>query len=154
MEEIINSDDDRYIEFNLGLERFSIPLLMVKEVIPMPEMTNVPNSPNYYVGIMNLRGQIISVIDLRIKMGIKAADSDQETAVIIVEIDGIGIGLIVDSVNKVLKVGNSDIVDVPKISNQINTKFVSGVFKIEDELIVLLDVFNLLDISEIKKIAA
>jgi len=154
MNEKVNYDDDRYIEFNLGIERFSIPLLMVKEVIPMPDMTKVPNSPSYYVGIMNLRGQIISVVDLRTKMNIKASEVEQEIAVIIVEIDGIGIGLIVDSVNKVLKVGNSDIVDVPKISNQINAKFVSGVFKINEDLVVLLDVHSLLDITEIKKIAA
>lgn len=142
--------EERYLQFGLGKENYAVFLLDVKEVIPVPQMTVLPNSPSYYNGIMNLRGQIISVLDLRKKLSIQPIKEKQEEAVIIIEIDGIGIGLIVDSINKVLNVKSSEITEVPEISSQINSKYIQGIYQTETSLTVLLDLENVLNLKEIR----
>lgn len=141
---------ERFLQFNLGQESYAIHLLSVKEVIPCPSTTSLPNSPNYYVGIMNLRGQIISIVDLRKKLNITPKDEGLEEAVIIVEIEGIGIGVVVDSINKVLNISHSTISEVPEISSQVNAKYIEGVHKTDDGLTIILDFESILNIKEIK----
>ena len=97
----IFQENERYIEFSLGEEKFAIALLEVKEVISCPETTPIPRSPSHFVGVMNLRGQVISIVDLRKKLSIQST-SELEEAVIILELDGANIGVIVDSINKVI----------------------------------------------------
>lgn len=140
----------RYLQFDLGAESYAIPLLNVKEVIPMPETTPLPDCPAYYVGIMNLRGQIISIVDFRKKLKIQPKENLEEEAVIIVEVDGVGIGLVVDSINRVLNVPESQVGEVPEIKFQVNAQYVQGVFKGSDKLTVLLDLENLLNLAEIR----
>ena len=103
----------RYLQFDLGNESYAIALLNVKEVIPVPETTPLPNAPTYYIGIMNLRGQIISIVDLRKRLKINKKE-DAEEAVIIVDFAGVSIGLVVDSINYVLNVATSEITEVPE----------------------------------------
>lgn len=141
---------DRYLQFGLGSEKYGIRLLDVKEVIPVPETTDLPNTPGYYQGIMNLRGQIISVIDLRKKLGVKAKEENTEEAVIIIEIDKIGIGVIVDSIDKVLNVEDEQVLEVPEVKSQVNAQYIEGVFKNQDYLVVLLNFTSILNINEIK----
>lgn len=141
----------RYIQFDLGSEAYAIQLLRVKEVIPVPETTPLPNCQSYYVGIMNLRGQIISIIDLRKKLNVTPKQEGLEEAVIIIEIDGIGIGVIVDSINKVLIVGSNTVIEVPEVNSQINAKYIQGVHQGDEQLTVLLDLESILDIESIKR---
>jgi purine-binding chemotaxis protein CheW len=143
---------ERYLQFDLGQETYAAQLLSVKEVIPVPETTPLPNSPSHYVGIMNLRGQIISIIDLRKKLKITPKEEGIEEAVIIVEIDGVGIGVVVDSINKVLNINLASVSEVPEVSSQINAKYIEGVFQGEDKLTVLLDLKSVLNIDEINKL--
>lgn len=145
-----NEKLERCIQFDLGNEAYAIHLLAVKEVIPKPETTPLPNCPSYYIGIMNLRGQIISIIDLRKKLKIKPKEEGLEEAVIIIEIDGVGIGVVVDSINRVLNVSNSSVIEVPEVNSQVNAKYIEGVHQGEDGLTVLLDLESVLDIKEIK----
>ena len=140
----------RYLQFKLGEENYAMELLKVKEVIPVPDTTPLPSSPPYYTGIMNLRGQIISIIDLRKKLSIVSNAQNAEVAVIIVEIDGIGIGVMVDYIGKVLNLKNSDIAEVPEVSKQINAKYIQGVYKDGDVLNIFLDIASILNINEIK----
>ena len=116
----------RYLEFSLGEEFYAVPLLKVREVLAMPETTPVPFTPKHFLGIMNLRGQVISVIDLRDKMGIQKSDkpgvnADDETAVIIVDLNPIFLGVVVDSVNNVLTVDTNHVNETPQIESQKNT---------------------------------
>lgn len=142
---------ERFIQFDLGTESYGIQLLMVKEVIPLPETTPLPNSPSHYVGIMNLRGQIISVVDLRKKLNVKPKSEELEEAVIIVEFEGVGIGVVVDSINRVLNISDNDISEVPEISSQINAKYIQGVYQGEKRLTIMLDLKSVLNIDEIRK---
>ena len=145
-------ETNKYLEFDLGIESYAVHLLAIREVIPLPETTPLPNAPSYFVGIMNLRGQIISIIDLRKKLKIKPKEENDQDAVVIVDIEGGSVGLIVDSINKVLNFSLSEITDVPEIKNQTNAKYIQGVFRGEEKLTILLELKNVLDIEEIKRV--
>ncbi len=141
----------RFIQFDLGSENYGIKLLSVKEVIPMPDTTPMPNAPSHFIGIMNLRGQIISIIDLRKRLGVKPKTEGLEEAVIIVEYDGVGIGVVVDSINKVLNININDIAEVPEIGSKVNGKYIQGVYRVDDKLTIMLDLRKVLNIEDIKK---
>jgi purine-binding chemotaxis protein CheW len=144
-----NAELSRFIEFSLGKEDYAIPLLMVREVISMPDTTPIPKSPPHFLGIMNLRGQVISVVDLRKKLKVEAKE-DKEEAVIIVDIGGMNIGIVVDSINKVLAFSSDEVSEMPEIEHQINTHFIFGVYKKEKSLTVLLDIAKVLDLKDME----
>lgn len=142
-----NSELNRFIEFSLGSENYAIPLLLVREVVSIPEITPIPKSPSHFLGIMNLRGEIISVVDLRKKLKIEVK-KDKEEVVVIVAIGEKNIGLIVDSINKVLAFSSDEVSEMPEVEGQVNTHFVSGVYRKENSLTILLDISKALEIKE------
>jgi purine-binding chemotaxis protein CheW len=139
--------NSRFLVFTLGTESFAIPLLTVREVIAVPEFTKVPNSPDYFLGIANLRGQIISAIDLRKKLKISTGEQ-KEPAVILCDVGAIQIGILVDSVNQVLAPKADELVDPPRAGTMINRELISGVFRRNDELVFFLDLGKILDASD------
>jgi purine-binding chemotaxis protein CheW len=140
---------DRFLEFHLGCEEYAIPLLMVREVIPVPETTPIPKAPPHFLGIMNLRGQVISIVDIRKKLKIENQSSAEES-VIIVDVGGLNIGVVVDSINKVLAIADNDISIMPEVEHQVNTKYILGVYKKETSLTVLLDIAKVLDLQDMQ----
>lgn len=139
--------EGRYLEFSLGDECYAIPLLKVREVIAVPNTTPIPHSPPYFMGIMNLRGQVISILDIRKKLGIKPNEESSETAVIIVDLDPIFLGIVVDSVNKVLAISEHDVGDRPSLEGK-NTDYITGVYRVEDKLTILMDIGKALDVKD------
>ena len=139
----------RYLQFSLGNENYAIDLMGLKEVIPLPETTELPNCPPYYVGIMNLRGHIISIIDLRKKLNIKRSEEELEEAVIIVELQGVSLGLVVDTIGRVLNIEESQVTSVPEVSSQLNAQYINGVYQGDDFLTIILDIEKILKIKEI-----
>jgi purine-binding chemotaxis protein CheW len=133
----------RYLSFCLGNEEFAIPLLSVKEVIAVPEITPIPSSPIHFLGIMNLRGQVISIIDLRQKLGIQAKNST-ETAVIICDLGNLCLGVVVDSINSVLAPKCEDISPKPELQSSKNSDYITGVFRKENRLVIFLDIVKTL----------
>lgn len=150
-EEKSTSQIERYIKFKLGKESFAIKLLDIKEVIPVPELTPLPGSPAYYQGIMNLRGQIISIIDLRKKLNVVSEDGPNEEAVIIIELEGVAIGLVVDEIFSVLNIEVDSVKEVPVIKSQVNAQYISGVIHHDEELVVLFNLEKVINLSEILK---
>lgn len=148
-----NAELSRFIEFSLGNEDYAIPLLMVREVISVPDTTPIPKSPTHFLGIMNLRGQVISVVDLRKKLKVEAKQ-DKEEAVIIVDIGGMNIGVVVDSINRVLAFSSDEVSEMPEVENQLNTHYIFGVYKKENSLTVLLDIAKVLDLKDLDMINA
>jgi purine-binding chemotaxis protein CheW len=142
---------ERFLNFSLGEEEYAIPLLSVKEVIALPDITPVPFTPAHFLGIMNLRGQVISVIDLRQKFGIKPK-SNTETAVIICDLNPTCLGIVVDSVNSVLSPQASEISEKPEIQSSKNTDYIQGVYRQDKRLVLLLDVTKTLDMEDRKAI--
>ena len=149
MKKTVSSELNRYIEFSLGQEDYAIPLLMVREVISVPDTTPIPKSPPHFLGIMNLRGQVISVVDLRKKLKVDAR-KDKEEAVIIVDIGGMNIGVVVDSINKVLAFSSEDVSEMPEVESQNNTQYIFGVYKKESSLTILLDIAKVLDLKDME----
>lgn len=140
---------ERYMSFSLGKEEYAIPLLSVKEVLGLPEITPVPQTPSYFLGIMNLRGQVISVMDLRLKLGIKPKDGS-ETVVVICQIGNLVVGITVDSVNSVLTPGEGEISASPEVEATKNARFVTHVYRKETHLVLLLDVGKALSLEDFK----
>ena len=131
--------NSRYLSFTLGSEHYAVPLLAVKEVIAVPEITPIPFSPAYFQGIMNLRGQVISIIDLRKKLGIKSSES-AETSVIICDLDPLCLGVIVDSIDSVLSPEPSEVSAKPELQGNKNPEYITSVFRGDKRLILLLDI--------------
>jgi purine-binding chemotaxis protein CheW len=138
---------DRYLSFNLGVEEYAVPLLAVREVIAMPEYTPVPYTPPYFLGIMNLRGQVISIMDLRQKLGVKPA-GHEETTVIICDLGGASIGVVVDSVNTVLTPKAEEVSPKPEIQSTRPTDYITGVFRKDKKLILFLDLSKSLSLED------
>ncbi len=138
----------RFLQFSLGSEEYAIPLLSVKEVIALPEITSIPYTPAHFLGIMNLRGQVISVIDLRTKLNIKSQTANSETCVIICEMNPLCLGVVVDSVNSVLNLRADEISPKPQVESTKKTDYILGVTRQENQLILLCDIAKTLDVQD------
>lgn len=140
-------ENNRYLCFSLSAEEYAVPLLSVREVIGVPDFTPVPYTPTYFAGIMNLRGQVISCIDLRTKLGIKPKNGD-ENAVIICDVGTASIGIIVDSVNSVLAPKIEDISIPPEVDSKKNTDYILGVYRKGNNLVLLIEIAKALDAED------
>lgn len=145
---------NRYIEFSLGHERYALPLMMVKEVISVPVPTPIPNSAPHFLGIVNLRGNIISIIDLRSKLKIKKNADLPEESVIIIDAGISLMGIVVDSINKVLTFKEGELSDMPAVETQVDAGFISGIYKSEKDLVILLDIAKVLDVKDRELLAS
>ncbi len=149
-----NTMGTRFLEFNIGKERYGVELLTVIEVISIPDTTPLPNAPKYIRGIMNLRGQIITVVDLRMKLNIAALENQSESATIIVKVNNIQVGVIVDSINKVINVSPKDLAEIVSTNKNKNSKFINSIWKSPEEyLVFLLNFEKLLDLEEVTQAA-
>ena len=127
------------VSFKIGNEEFGVDILNVQEINRMTQITKVPNSPEYVEGVINLRGKIIPVIDLRSRIGIEKKEADKNTRIVVVEIQEKIIGFIVDAVKEVLRIP-ADITEAPpELVNGIDSDFIKAVGKLDDRLLILLD---------------
>lgn len=143
-----NSAEDRYLCFSLGTEHFAIPLLQVKEVIGIPEFTSIPYVANYFCGIMNLRGQVISVIDLRKKLNLTAKTND-ENSVLVCVLENIVMGALVDSVDFVLNIEKEKILSKPNIQTSIKIDYIEGFYQHNSHLIIFLNLAKTLSVQDL-----
>ncbi len=137
------------VSFELNGEEFGIDILLVQEIIRMIQITKVPNSPEFIEGVVNLRGRVIPVVDLRCKLGMPRKEHDNSTRIVVVDILGRTTGFIVDAVNEVLRIPAS-ITEAPPtlVSGGINSEFIKSVGKLEDRLLILIDLEKILTHSE------
>ena len=143
----------RYLSFSLGQEEYGIPLLVVKEVIAVPEITPIPFSPPHVLGIMNLRGQVISVMDFRQKLGIKPA-STGETAVIICDLAPLCLGVVVDSINSVVAPTANELSAKPEMHTTRSSDYITGVYHRDKKLVLLVDIATALSVEDLRVMAA
>jgi purine-binding chemotaxis protein CheW len=137
----------RYLCFGLGQEEYAIPLLVVKEVIGVPEVTPIPQTPSHFLGIMNLRGNVISIMDLRHKLGIKPSQSE-ETTVVILDFGDYNLGVVVDRVNAVISLASENISPKPVVESSKATDYLTGVFRKGEQLVLLLDIARALSVED------
>lgn len=141
----------RYLAFSLRTEQFAIPLLEVKEVIGVTEATAVPQMPPYFKGIINLRGQIISVIDLRVRLQLPKGTDGPETSIIILDLGSVSIGVIVDSINSVLAIAPEELSNAPD-GTGLKDQYVKGVARKDNKLTLILDIAAVLSINDLNSI--
>ena len=139
----------------LAKEEYGIPIMQVQEIIKPPEITRIPNMPDFLEGIINLRGKIIPIIDLRKRFHLEEKGMTEETRVVVTNIEGQSIGLVADSVSDVIRLAQDSIDPIPSMMSQIDSEFLSGVGKLDKRIIILLNiekVFSDLEKASLKKI--
>lgn len=144
-----DSNLTRYIVFSLGNLKFALPLLQIKEVTALTTPTPIPFTPKYFRGIINLRGQVLSIIDLRSRFNFDATDRSQETAIIIVDFPELSLGIVVDSVISVSNFFKDQIQAPPSSDKSWNRDFVKGVIRQENGLVLLLEIEKLVKDREL-----
>ncbi len=144
--------EGKFLTFILGDEVYCIEILKAREIIGLMDITTVPQTPEYMKGVINQRGKVIPVIDLRLKFSLQEEEHTQETCVIVVEVNSTSIGLIVDSVSEVSDISGEEIENAPSFGQGIDTSFIMGLGKVKDKIIILLDIETVLSSEELESV--
>jgi purine-binding chemotaxis protein CheW len=144
--------DLQIVGLRIGRETFGLPISMVREVVRVPEITAVPNAPDHIEGVINLRGRIIPILDLRKRFGEKDLEPNKKNRVVVVELEARAIGLIVNSASEVLRIPPSDIEPPHNIFQEGELNFITGVGKLKGRLIMMLDLNRILQSGELRRI--
>lgn len=148
----------KYLTFSLAEEEYGVVIHQIKEIIGMMPITAVPRAPRFVKGVINLRGKVIPVIDLRLRFRFEPKEYGARTCIIVVEMEGarglIQIGIVVDSVREVIQINASDIEDTPTFGARVNTDYILGMAKSKDRVRILLDIDRVLSSEEIISVEA
>jgi purine-binding chemotaxis protein CheW len=148
----------KYLIFNLGAEEFGTEVLKVREIMGLQDITTVPQVPSYVKGVINLRGKVIPVVDLRLKFGLPPEEYTARTCIIVVRTrqgeEDLMIGMVVDGVVEVLTLNAADIEDTPDFGPGVVTPYIRGMAKIKDKVKILLDIDQVLSTSELHGLSA
>ncbi|WP_028587186.1 chemotaxis protein CheW [Desulfocurvus vexinensis] len=136
------------VTFSIGEEEFGVDILKVQEIIRTMEITRVPKAPDFVEGVINLRGNVIPIIDLRKRFGLETRGHDKHTRIIVIEINNMIVGFVVDSVSEVLRIPANTVEPPPPVVAGLESEYISGVGKLEDRLLILLDLDRLLSGEE------
>ncbi len=146
----------KYLTFSLKEEEYGIGILKVKEIIGMMPVTSVPRTPDFVKGVINLRGKVIPVVDLRLKFAMESISYTDRTCIIVVEIDSdaatVLIGIVVDAVSEVLNIKESDVEETPTFGTSLNTDYILGMAKMEGGVKILLDIDKVLSQEEVTQL--
>lgn len=140
--------ENQYVVFKLEDEFYGVNIATVESIIKVQDITKMPHMPDFVEGITNLRGKVIPVIDLRKRFKLHSAAENDDTRIVVVEIDGIMAGMVVDMVTEVLRVSDDNIEPPSPMVSTVNTAFITSIAKVEDRLIILLDLGKILTIEE------
>ena len=150
---VIGNNEGKYLTFSLDSEEYGIGILKIKEIIGMMEITPVPKTPEFVKGVINLRGKVIPVIDLRLRFGMSEDDYTERTCIIVVEVEGqigtILMGIVVDAVSEVMNIKGEDIEQTPNFGTKLNTEYILGMAKTDSKVRILLDIDKVLNNAEI-----
>lgn len=147
----------KYLTFMLGKEEYGIEILKVHQIIQMQEVTRVPKTPVYVRGVINLRGRVIPVIDLRLKFGMQSQEDTEKTCIIVAQIEmeghSITMGTIIDEVREVLEITAEDIEETPSFGDSVDTQFIMGMAKLGERVKMLLDMDKVLSAHELHSLS-
>jgi len=140
------------VGFRIGRETFGLPISIVREIVRVPEITSVPNAPDYIEGVINLRGRIIPIVDLRKRFGEKSFEPNKKNRIVVVELESRAIGLIVNSASEVLRIPPSEIEEPHNVFREGELNYITGVGKLNGRLVILLDLSRVLQSGELNHI--
>jgi len=153
LDSVVTEKEGKYLTFALGHEEYGLEILKVREIIGYMDITAVPQTPHYVKGVINLRGQVIPVVDLRAKFAMEATEVTEQTCIIVVEIAQqnrkFNTGIIVDRVQEVLDISMNQIEQTPQFGTNVNTDFILGMGKIGNSVKILLDIDKVLSNEDI-----
>ena len=154
MEQAQRKDDKllQLVTFSICEEEFGVDILKVQEIIRIMEITKVPRAQLFVEGVINLRGKVIPIIDLRRRFGFSSKEHDKNTRIIVIEINTVIVGFVVDSVSEVLRVPADTVEPPPPVVAGVESEYISGVGKLQDRLLILLDLDKLLSTEEMEKL--
>lgn len=144
----------QWVTFRLDNETYGINVMQVQEVLRVTEIAPVPGAPNYVLGIINLRGNVVTVIDTRQRFGLTPRDMDDSTRIVIIEVNKQVVGILVDSVAEVVDLRSSEIETAPNVGSDDSAKYIQGVSSRDEELLILIDLNKFLSTEEWKEMAA
>jgi purine-binding chemotaxis protein CheW len=146
----VSSHEGKFLTFALSNEEYGIEILKVREIMGIMEITPVPQTPDYMKGVINLRGKVIPIIDLRLKFAMPEVEHTKETCIIVAEVGTAQVGVIVDSVSEVTDIKGEDIEEAPSFGQGIDTNFIMGLGKTKKKIVILLDIERVLATEELK----
>jgi len=144
--------DLHLVGFRIGRETFGVPIDMVHEIVRVPDITSVPDAPEYIEGVINLRGKIVSIVDLRKRFGEKQITRHKKNRILVVEVESKMVGLIVDAASEVLKMAGTSVEAPPNVFEEGELNYVTGVGKLNDRLIILIDLNKILQKGELRRL--
>ncbi len=148
-ETVSGVEGGKFLTFLLQDEEYGLEILKVREIMGLMEITTVPQTPDYVRGVINLRGQVIPVVDLRLKFGMNEGDDDKRTCIIVVDVGGVMMGIVVDTVSEVMDINSSDIEATPSFGTELNTDYILGMGKVAGKVKILLDINKVLTSEEL-----
>ncbi|MDL2210702.1 chemotaxis protein CheW [Desulfovibrio sp. OttesenSCG-928-O18] len=155
MDQMQKKDDEllQLVTFSIGEEEFGVDILKVQEIIRTMEITKVPRAQDFVEGVINLRGKVIPIIDLRRRFGFTSKEHDKHTRIIVIEINNMIVGFVVDSVSEVLRIPAATVEPPPPVVAGVESEYISGVGKLQDRLLILLDLDKLLSSEDMEALA-
>jgi len=143
---------NRYLTFFVENEQYGVDISRIKEIIAPINITHIPKTPDFVKGVINLRGSVIPVVDVRLKFGMQEREMDMETAIIIYEVNKVSIGFIVDNVEDVLSIDAKNISESPRFGRSIDTSFIENVAEVDNDVIMLLNLEKIFEAEELLEI--
>lgn len=140
--------ENQLVVFHVADELYAVDIAAVEGIIKMQPITNVPHAPKFVEGVTNLRGTVLPVVDMRQRFGLALMEETKDTRIIVVEMNGLTVGMIVDAVNEVLRVPAEDIEPPSPMVTTVDSTFITGIAKVDDRLIILLDLAKVLTLNE------
>ena len=140
--------DNQIVVFDLNSELFGVNIAVVESIIKMQPITQMPHAPSFVEGVTNLRGKVLPVINLRIRFGLAPQQTDKNSRIIVVSVDGTEMGMIVDGVSEVLTLHEEAVEATPAITTTVDSTFITGIAKVDQRLVILLNLEKILTVQE------
>ncbi|MDZ4262290.1 MAG: chemotaxis protein CheW [Pseudomonadota bacterium] len=151
---VVNDHITQWVTFRLGEETYGVNVMQVQEVLRMTDIAPVPGAPDYVLGIINLRGNVVTVMDTRKRFGLMPAEADDSTRIVIIEAEDQVVGILVDSVAEVVYLSNADIEMAPNVGNEESSRYIQGVANRKEGLLILVELNRLLTDDEWKEFSS
>jgi len=153
MEDTKATNSEQYVTFSLADELFGLEVSRTREILSMTPVTKVPQTPDYLLGVINLRGQVVPVVDMRLKLGLPAGEETEDTCIIVVEVqvdgEAIVVGALADGVREVLEIRDDQIEPPPRLGTRLNIEFITGMGKVDEQFMILLNIDRVFSSDEL-----
>ena len=153
MQESNVASSQQYVTFSLGGELFGVEVIRAREILSVTPVTKVPQTPDYLLGVINLRGQVVPVVDMRLKLGLAAGAETEDTCIIVVEVlvdgESIIVGALADAVREVLEIRSDQIEPAPRLGTRLKTEFITGMGNVDEQFLILLNIDRVFSSEEL-----